>query len=122
MANTSETPAIPASPSPEPEEINPIVSTSTAVTNGTAPARKQAIVVYEGDERWQPPRQLGFAAGAAGGEEGDASDEEDDEGETNVSGSGDDAEHGDLLAGYASDSEVCVARSSFISYMPPIIP
>lgn len=112
MANTSETPPIPASPSPEPEEINPIVNTSTAVTtNGTgaAPARKQAIVVYEGDERWQPPRQLGFAAPATGGDEADASDEEDDEGATTVSGSGDDAEHGDLLAGYASDSEVRVA-------------
>lgn len=110
--STSDTPSTPAEPTPSRDEINapvsvpePAVTVTASASDSVvaAPAKKQAIVVYEGDERWQPPRQLGFVGNASDDEQDDQEDE--DEAST-VSGS-DDVDHGDLLAGYESDSEVC---------------
>lgn len=96
--------------------ITPTAPTESSLTTGelnpssngvSQPAKKQAIVVYEGDERWQPPRQLGFA------DADDGSDEDRNNEDEASSASGSDAEHGDLLAEYPSDSEV---RLSFYAF------
>lgn len=107
---TSEAPITPAIPTSDnlqgSDEAVKSENTSLVAAGDAVPPKKQAIVVYEGDERWQPPRQLGFAT------EEDASDDdeqpEDDKEATMVSGS-DKVAHGDLLALYTSDSEVCCA-------------
>lgn len=62
--------------------------------------RKKAIVVYEGDERWQPPSGPAFAENESDEEQPDQEDEV-----STVSGSDDPEGHADLLADYASDSE-----------------
>lgn len=66
-----------------------------------SPQKKKAIVVYEGDERWQPPKNPGFIVDEESDEEGD---DQDDEAST-VSGS-EEAETADLLEKFPSDSEV----------------
>lgn len=66
----------------------------------TAP-KKKAIVVYEGDERWQPPSGPAFAGNQSDGEPHDQNDEASTGSETESP-----ADHGDLLADYSSDSEV----------------
>lgn len=96
----------PEAPIPMSEPIEaPSASSEPIEEIGTvAPAqKKKAIVVYEGDERWQPPKHTGFIADEESDEEGG---DQDDEAST-VSGS-EEAETADLLAKFPSDSEVCL--------------
>lgn len=74
-----------------------------------APPKKQAIVVYEGDERWQPPRRAGFAADVSDEDENDQEEEA-----STVSGS-EEADNGDPLAKLPSDSEVRMGWPHFDS-------
>jgi hypothetical protein len=88
---------------PPPKNLTPSESTAASEVE-VAHKRKQAIVVYEGEEGWQPPRQPKFAET----EETKAdSDDEDDEASTVSCTDSESEEHGDLLAHYPSDTEVC---------------
>lgn len=85
----------------EPVEASSASSEPIEEIGNVSPApKKKAIVVYEGDERWQPPKNTGFIADEESDEEGD---DQDDEAST-VSGS-EEAETADLLAKFPSDSE-----------------
>lgn len=91
-------------PSPQVTQPASILSREPKeAASGDSAPKKQAIVVYEGDERWQAPRHAGFAV-----EEGEGSDDEQDDDASTASGS-ETVAHGDLLAGYSSDSEVRLA-------------
>ncbi|KAF9520835.1 hypothetical protein BS47DRAFT_405890 [Hydnum rufescens UP504] len=76
------------------------------------PTKKRAVLVYEGDERWQPPKipqpspeQL--------------SDADEDEGEEESPEEHQQAEQGDLLANYPDDTEIELLHSR-ISSVPSL--
>jgi hypothetical protein len=63
------------------------------------PTKKRAVLVYEGDERWQPPKIPRPSPEQLSDAEEDEEEEESPEGDQQ-------AEQGDLLANYPDDTEV----------------
>ena len=86
-----------------PNETSPNPAVPSAGEGNANPksSKKKAIVVYEGDERWQPPSGSAFARNQSDDEPHDQEDEASDASESEGP-----AEHCDFLVDYASDTEV----------------